>query len=196
MARRKKYSDFRNFDKTYNRYVKLYYQKARQIYKYENGLPSRSRLPKTVTKKVLNSYMKGDPYDPIYNPSGGKPMTRMNLANTYRSLRDEKIEKGTTEDIVQHIVNKQAFQFSRKQYVGYSSAIDELDLDIKKAKYMDFMIGRWNQDDYFKIVKERYHEIKDFFASKGYTGKELTDEVTRNIGELYFDSTPRKERWN
>ena len=60
---------------------------------------------------------------------------------------------------------------------------------------MDFMTGKWNQDDYFKIVKERYHEIKEFYASQGYTGKELTMEVAQNIGELYFDSTPRKVGW-
>ena len=176
MARRKKYSDFRNFDKTYARYKRDYFRKARQIYKHRMGLPARSRLPKSVAKEDLKAEMR----DTL--------LRREDFATAYRAYKRDLIKEDSTADPTQYIVNNQAYEYSRKQYLGYKRAVEELELDLPKVNYQDFMTGKWKSEEYYKLVKEQYHEIKSYLESQGYTGKELTLEIQSQIGSLYFGS--------
>lgn len=187
MARRKKYADFRNFDKTYNRYVRDYYRKARQLYKHRMGLSPKSRLPKSVTKEQLQKEMLGDKYDPLTGV-GGNPLSRANFADTYRAVKRDLKKEESSADPIQYIVNDQAYEYSRKQYLGYKRATEELNLDLPKIDFQDFMLGKWKSEEYFKIVKEQYHEIKEYLESQGYSGKDLTLEIQSQIGSLYFGS--------
>lgn len=195
--RRSKYSGFKNFEKTYQRYVRDYYRKARKLYIKEKSkdpdvdLVKRGRglYIKTddkeikVTKKMMRTAMADQ-----------KVLPREKFAEYYKSTKKELEEQESTSDPTQYLVAKAAYRFSIEQYRGFKKAMKEsyfeeaTGVEIDKITLEEFRTGKWQTEEFFESVKAYYHEVKAEGEALGLEGKELTQFVTREVASLYFGS--------
>ena len=181
MAKKATGYQFKTFTKTYNRYVRDYYRRARQIYKHENGLPARSRLH-GVSKETLRSYMKDN-----------EVLNRTDFREYYRSYKKELADEGLTTDPVQQIVSDQAYEYSYKQYKGFKIAVKKEGFekkvkDIEKISLQDFRRGKWKTKEFFDAAKDYYKEMLEQGREKGLADKELWMYAKEEVSNLFFGS--------
>jgi len=195
--RRSKYSGFKNFEKTYQRYVREYYRKARKLYIMEKKRDPSTELIKRgrglylktkykdikVTKGMLREVM----YDKDVLP-------RAEFASAYIDKKKEFAEKGITTDPLQSIVSEAAYKFSIKQYRGFRESVEEaVYYDPEFATFRsvtqeEFRTGHWEKERFFDMVKDYYYQKKKEGYDRGLRDKELWLYARDAVANQYFGS--------
>ena len=180
MAKRRTiYSGFRDFKKTYQRYVRDYYRKARSLYRRKHHLKTARGISKAEIKTAM--------YDEDLLP-------RKELATQYKEYKRILKEQGSTSDPIQYIISKQAYQFSEKQYRGFREAVEEAvyyDPDFASFRNItqeEFRTGEFRTDEFFDMVKDYYHQKLLEGEAEGKTGKDLWLFAQEETARLYFGS--------
>lgn len=181
---KKKWVGFKNFDKTYKRYVRDYYRKARMIYRRKHGYKANSRLPSSVTKEDLRKVMKDKTVLP-----------RATFAEYYKSYKRDLISDDSTSDPTQYIVSHQAYEFTTEQYKGFKKALSERNQndkfiqDLEGIKLYEFRTGAWRTEQFFESADAYYWRMKEEGAEMGITdSKELWMYAKKQVAMLYFGS--------
>lgn len=199
LGRPKAYYPFRNRDKTYKRYKKLYFKKARSKFKKEWKRMSNEDKqeyieaglnPKRPTQKVLQNFMEDD------------LLSKTDFAEDYRNYKRDLIDEGKeTSDPIQYIVQDQAYKCSYKQYLGFKKAVETEDfygitgLDLRKVKKEEFMTGRWQDQAFFDALDKFYWEMKAQAEAEGKTGKVAVREARNKVAELAFGRDENAAFW-
>lgn len=183
MARRgrpKERYRFRNFDRTYRRYVRDYYRAARRKYNRLHGRKSTARFPSTVSKQDLQDVM----YD--------KLESRADFRTDYKNYKRELLEEESSADPVQYIVSNQTYEFSYKQYRGFKRAVKEAKfkeitgLDLEGVNEISFRSGEWRDDKFYEAARKYYHEMKAEAESLGKQGKNIWQYASEEVSKLFF----------
>lgn len=177
--RRTRYSGFRDFKKTYQRYVRDYYRKARSLYRRKHHLKTARGISKAEIKTAM--------YDENL-------LNRRDFAAAYKDYKRILKEQESTSDPTQYIISKQAYQFSEKQYRGFREAVEEaVYYDPELASFRnitqeEFRTGEFQTEEFFDMAKNYYHQKLLEGKAEGKSGKELWQYASEETARLYFGS--------
>lgn len=199
LGRPKAYYPFRNKEKTYKRYKRIYFEIARKkfnrAYKKmsideKQELIERGVNPKRPTQKVLQTFMD----DKLEN--------KTDFAEDYRNYKRDLVFEGKdTADPIRYMVQDQAYKYSYKQYLGFKKAVKTEDfygitgLDLTKIKKEEFMEGNWQDLAFFDALDKYYWEMKAQARAEGKVGKDISRYARNKVAELAFGRDENADFW-
>ena len=180
---------FKNVDKTYRRYLKVYYNKAKTKWNKLHHRKGNAKLPKYVNKNALKNTM----YD--------KPLTKSQFRVDYKNYKRELVEEGKSSDPIQYIVSDQAYEYSYKQYKGFKSAVkkqefkDLTGMNLENVSELEFRTGQFKDTEYYRAADAYYHAMKKEAEDLGFKGKEVSRYAHNKVGEMFFDRDETLAFW-
>ena len=181
MARRganysKNFRSAASFQKTYNRYKRAYFARARQIYKKLNGIPAKQKV--RVTQEELKEYM----YD-------NELLTKREFASTYKDIKSQLEKLDSSSDPTQYIVSQQAYKYSKAQYEAFTKVVRENeDFSFLRGMSMqEFRTGSFRSKEFYDKLKELYSQKKQEYKELGYLEEELSQLAAKEVS-LFFGS--------
>ena len=175
----KQYSrDFRSrksFEKTYSRYKRDYYKKAKQIWKRLHRIPAKQGV--RVTHKELETMMYDD-----------KVLSKREFAAEYKKVKRDLQAQDSTADPTQYIVSSQAYEYSEAQYRAFVKAKERDEFAFMRGiSREEFRTGSFRTMEFYSKIKEIYRQRKDDYRNAGFMEDELASMAAQDIS-LYFGS--------
>ena len=177
---------FKNFEKTYRRYVRDYYRAARKKYNRTVGRKVNARIPASVSKEELRSVM----YD-------NQLLSRADFRQDYKNYKHDLENEGSTSYPIHYIISNQTYESSRKQFLGFKEAVrsakfkeatEGYDVSgLEKISEFKFRSGEWRSDEFYKAAGAYYHAMKEEAKAEGYTTeKEQWLYAKARVSEAFF----------